>query len=181
MRLFFAVPFTEEIRGKLCDVIQTLRPCCQRGRFTRPENLHLTLAFLGECSPRQTAAAKDALQGVEGEPFFLHIGGMGCFRRPEGDLYWAGVERSPGLLKICDSLSRELRKHGFHMESRPYRPHLTLVRQAVLTEDCDRSAFVVPLMDMKVEVLCLVRSERFRSGPVYTRIAEKNLTEEKAG
>ncbi len=177
MRLFYAVNFEEEVRDRLCGVIRGLRPCCEGGRFTRPENLHLTLVFLGECPPGRLAAAKEALAAVDAGPFVLRIGGMGCFRRQGGDLYWAGVERTPALLQVYRQLCAALRGRGFRLEARAYRPHLTLVRQAVLKEGCDRGAFTVPAMKMQVRKISLMRSDRTASGPVYTELAAQRLGE----
>lgn len=177
MRLFFAVRFSEQIKDRLCGVLENLRPCCAEGRFTLRENLHLTLVFLGEITLERLPAVRAAMNAVSAEPFPLHIGGMGCFQRNGGDLYWAGVERTPALCSLYDSLCVELQKRGLQTDSRPYRPHLTLVRQAVLSEGCDRSAFVVPTMQMKVEKFSLMKSERVNNRLLYTEIGSKNLEE----
>lgn len=175
MRLFFAVTFPSEIKDRLCAVMENLRPCCAEGRFTLRENLHLTLVFLGEIPNEKLPAVQAAMEATSADPFPLHIGGMGCFRRNGGDLYWAGVERTQPLCSLYDSLSAELQKRGFTAESRTYRPHLTLVRQAVLTEGCDRSAFTVPVMKMNVEKFSLMKSERVGGRLLYTEIGSKNL------
>jgi 2'-5' RNA ligase len=175
MRVFFAVRLSEEIQDRLCSVLHRLRPCCAKGRFTPRENLHVTLVFLGETAPERLPETRAAMEAVSAEPFSLHIGGMGCFRRSGGDLYWAGVERSAPLCRLYDSLCGELQKRGFPTDDRPYRPHLTLVRQAVLSEGCDRGAFVVPAMRMKVEKFSLMKSEQAGGRRLYTEIGAKNL------
>lgn len=175
MRLFFAIRLSEKIQDKLCEVLQNFRPCCEEGHFTLRENLHLTLAFLGETSMEKFPMVQAAMEATSAEPFELHIGGMGCFHRNGGDLYWAGVERTLPLCSLYDSLCTELQKQGFSMDSRPYRPHLTLVRQAVLKDGCDRSAFVVPPMQMQVEEFSLMKSERMEGKLLYTEVGTKRL------
>lgn len=177
MRLFFAVRFPEKIQDKLCEVLQNLRPCCAEGHFTLRGNLHLTLVFLGETASEKLPAVQEAMEATSAQPFLLHIGGMGCFHRSGGDLYWAGVERTAPLCGLYDSLCAELQKRGFKIDSRLYRPHLTLVRQAVLADGCDRSAFVVPTMQMRVEKFSLMKSERIGGRLLYTEIGSKNLEE----
>jgi len=64
MRLFIAQNFTPETKSRLLTLRDDLRAQSTRGNFSLPENLHLTLAFLGECDAQQTAAAKQAMTAV---------------------------------------------------------------------------------------------------------------------
>jgi 2'-5' RNA ligase len=61
MRLFVAINFNDDTRSRLLALGEEIRSHSVRGNFSAPENLHLTLAFLGECDPQQTAAAKAAI------------------------------------------------------------------------------------------------------------------------
>ncbi len=160
MRMFIAVLFPEEVKDGLCAAMDEMRPLCAKGVFTRRDNLHLTLAFLGEAGPAQAESARLALKAVGAGPFSLQIGGIGCFRRPGGDIYWAGVEKNRPLAGLRESLRGELRARGLPVEDRPFHPHLTLVRQAVLKSGCDRRALSVPVMRMRVEKISLMESRR---------------------
>lgn len=177
MRLFFALEFGDTVKDALCEAMDRIRPCCEQGRFTPRANLHLTLVFLGEVPPERLAEARRAMEEVPATSFPLQIGGMGCFRQRGGYLYWAGVERSAPLLALHDSLCGRLRKRGFHVEEQVYRPHLTLVRQAVLKEDCDRSALTVPVLQSKAERFGLMLSERKDGCQVYTELFGRALTD----
>ena len=84
MRLFVAVNFTDQVKHSLLDGICSLRTQASRGNFTREENLHLTLAFLGET--KEVVTAKYALTQYRCQPFILTV--AGCVRF--GDLWWAG-------------------------------------------------------------------------------------------
>ena len=178
MRLFFAFRLDEAVRDALCTAMERMRPCCAQGRFTPRGNLHLTLVFLGEVPPERLRDAESAMEEVSAECFTLQIGGMGCFRQRGGYLYWAGVERSTPLLSLYNSLCGKLTERGFRLEEKAYRPHLTLVRQAVLREECDRSAFTVPVLQSRVDSFSLMLSERGNGGPVYTEIGTRKLREE---
>ncbi len=178
MRLFIAVLFSEEIKDSLCTAMEKMRPCCARGVFTRRDNLHLTLAFLGENGPEQAESARAALKAVRAEPFWLQIGGIGCFRREGGDIYWAGVEKSQALGSLYDTLKAELRARNLRTEDRPFHPHLTLARQASLSGGCDRRAFSVPVMRMRVEKISLMESRREDGRLVYL---EKDFQKLKGG
>lgn len=175
MRLFYAIPLEQRIQREFGRAMDGMRPCFQRGRFSPEENLHVTLAFLGETPPERLKPAREALDAVSARPFPLCVGGIGCFRRPGGDIYWAGVERTPALCRVHDSLCRELKGRGFPLEKRPFRPHLTLVRQAVLNTGCTRGALAIPTMRMQVSSLCLMLSERGEKSMKYTAIHEIKL------
>jgi 2'-5' RNA ligase len=170
-----------EIRETLEEVIQRLRPCCESGRFTKTENMHLTLAFLGEIPAEKVDLARRAMDAVNAETFLLHVGGFGYFRREGGNIFWAGVERSDPLVSLHRQLNAQLRGCGFTLERRGFRPHLTLARQAVLKQEYDHSAFVVPAMKMPVEKFTLFQSERpggkLRYTPVYVKTLSGEETE----
>ncbi|MCI1965294.1 MAG: RNA 2',3'-cyclic phosphodiesterase [Oscillospiraceae bacterium] len=177
--MFIAVALSPEIRDTLEDVIQRLRPCCESGRFTKAENLHLTLTFLGEVSAAKAELAREAMDAVSVFPFPLHVGGFGYFRRQSGDIFWAGVERSEPLSFLHRQLSSQLRSRGFSLERRGFRPHLTLARQAALKQEYDHGAFVVPAAKMLVEKITLFQSERPGGKLCYTPVYEKMLSQEK--
>ena len=85
MRLFLAIQLSPAVREALLTAQDALRRQ-GRGSFPPPENLHLTLAFLGEAE--DPARARAALSEVSCRPFSLAVGGPpGHF----GDLWWAGV------------------------------------------------------------------------------------------
>lgn len=180
MRLFIAIALSREIGNTLDGVIRKLRSCCESGRCVRASNLHLTLAFLGETAPERVAQVREAMDRAAVPPFLLHIGGLGCFRRGSGDIFWAGVERSDALTELHRRLSLQLRKRGFPPERRVFRPHLTLARQAILKREYDHDAFVVPAMRMPVKKIALMKSERPEGKLVYTPMYEKMLLREDA-
>ena len=69
MRLFIAINFSDKTRSRLLALRDELRLHSERGNFTAPENLHLTLVFLGECDDRQTAAAASSGKRPAVSPF----------------------------------------------------------------------------------------------------------------
>ena len=131
MRLFVAINFNSDTKDRLsalCDELRTVS-CC--GRYSLPENLHLTLVFLGECDAKQTAAAKAAMDAVTLDPFDIYVDRIGCFKRNGGDIWWAGVRENMILLDIHKKLSAGLRANGLAVEERKYNPHITLGREVV--------------------------------------------------
>ena len=74
MRLFIAINFNDMTRARLIALRDELRDKAVYGRFSPSENLHLTLAFLGESDAKQTAAAKAVMDAVNFDPLIVTIG-----------------------------------------------------------------------------------------------------------
>lgn len=130
MRLFIAINFNDQIKDSLCETMQKLKNVSVRGNFVRRENLHLTVAFIGETL--EIGKVKQAMDKVSAEPFDLKLSGFGKFQRDRGDIYWVGVEQNANLFLVYNQLLRELSHAGFAIEKRDYKPHLTLGREVVL-------------------------------------------------
>ncbi len=180
MRLFIAINFTDEMKEQLSGTIRHLKEYAVQGNFTRNENLHLTLAFIGETA--RVNEVKQAMNGIWAESFLLNISGLGKFRRDGGDIYWKGAEKTPELLSVYQQLFQVLTAMGFHLENREYKPHLTLGREVILQEGFDKNAFEkeIPKMSMKVEKISLMKSERINGKLVYTEIYAKTLEQKPA-
>ena len=121
MRLFIAVQFSRQVHQAILRAQETLLGD-GTGQMTPPENLHLTLAFLG--LTENIPAAVNALEQIQAHPLLLTVQGIGHF----GNLYWAGVQKSPQLCALAESLHQKLIKNGFSLEDRDFIPHLTLCR-----------------------------------------------------
>ena len=159
MRLFIAINFDDNIRNALEEMQESMRRQGFRGNYTRTENLHLTLAFIGEHGDPD--AVNEALTSVPAEPFRLALRGYGNF----GNLYWAGLEDSDKLSAYVKRLRRALAEHGIPFD-RKYSPHITLVRQA----SAELPRLRVPSVSMEVRRISLMRSERGKNGMNYTEI-----------
>ncbi len=131
-RTFVAVDLGAEARTYLAREIARLSRALPSVRWTNPESLHLTLAFLGELDDERLAlveaAAREAARAVK--PFTLHVAGLGTFGRPYApSVVWAGVSGNVRrLIALHVALAAELEARGFPHEARPFSPHLTLAR-----------------------------------------------------
>lgn len=170
MRLFYAINFDDTFRAALSARTDALRTAAERGRFTRPENLHLTLAFLGE-TPRRSDAA-NVLHRLRAGRLTLKLDRLGCFARPGGDIWWAGLADCPALLALHRQLNDALQGAGFAMDDRPFRPHITLGREVVLR---GAPPAVLPSASMEVARLSLMRSDRAGGQLRYTEVAGLDL------
>ncbi|MDR0523983.1 MAG: RNA 2',3'-cyclic phosphodiesterase [Candidatus Methanoplasma sp.] len=168
-RLFIAVCFGAETTGRLAALRDEIRSASRRGRFAPDGNLHLTLAFLGECGAVEAALAADAMRSIAFEPFYAAIDRIGRFRRADGDLWWAGLREDAPLMSLHRRLSERLRDAGFGAEGRRYSPHVTLGRGV----RSDMAPRAVEPFGEAVRSILLMRSDPAEGGRSYSVVRER--------
>ena len=166
MRLFIAVNFTGKTRSQLLDLCDELRSKSECGRYSLPENLHLTLIFLGDCDAKQTAAVKTVIDAADFDLFEITIDCVGRFKRKGGDLWWAGVRENKVLADLQRNLTFGLCSNGFNLEKRKYSPHITLAREIIT----DISPWMIEPFGETVSRIDLMKSERLNGKLTYTSI-----------
>jgi 2'-5' RNA ligase len=161
----------------LAGIQEALRHCLRAVKWVEPENLHLTLKFLGEVPQEQIPAVQEALDRVarQHSPLEPEVSGLGAFpdsRRPR--VVWAGVtEGREALIRLALHLNRELAHLGIAAEARPFAGHVTLgrIRQlqpAPLLERQMQACSGARFGRRPVSEFCLVQSLLRPAGPVYT-------------
>ena len=133
MRLFFAVPLSPVLRGEAVRAAETLRAGMPGKGVTwsRPETMHVTLAFLGDVNeaylPEVEAAGRDAAAMA---PFELRLGSMGRFpERGPVRVLWVGFQTgAEELAELHGRLRRALAVRGMELEARSFSAHVTLGR-----------------------------------------------------
>jgi len=130
MRLFVALPISSQLRERLALFLGELRQTDANPRWARPENLHVTLKFIGPFAGEQLGEIARALEKVAPRPpIALEIRGMGFFpndRRPA--VAWAGIEAPPELAALAAQVDEALAPCGIARDKRAFLPHLTLAR-----------------------------------------------------
>ncbi len=126
MRLFISINFDDNTKQNMLAVQRRLKSR-GRGRFTSPDNLHLTLAFLGDVPEGEISALKAVMDGIEFPVMKLRFDRIGCFRR-DSELWWIGISEDPALMRLQKQLISGLRAAGFSPDSKRFRPHITLAR-----------------------------------------------------
>ena len=179
MRVFFAILLPESIKNALCDAIALLRQVSLKGHFTRRDNLHLTLAFVGEVAAERTDALSEAMESITVNSFSLRFGHFGCFHKNGRDIWWVGVEHNKSLQTAYHELAVSLKRKGFPFEDLPYVPHLTLGREIITAPGFDREAIAmtIPPMDMRADRLSLMQSCQVNGSLAYMELRHHMLTE----
>lgn len=179
-RLFIALLFDEETKDRLCGAAEFLASHLRGGHTTGRENLHLTLAFLGETE--RGAEIRRAMEEARGPAFDYRIRGSGRFPRGDGSVFWVGVAAPEELYRLYNRLSAALAAHSFRLEERPFKPHLTLGREIITDETFDPKEMekLLPEKPLHAGKISLMKSERVAGKLTYTEIYSVKL-EEKEG
>lgn len=126
MRFFVAIPLSEELKKKLKELQNTLPSDI---RAQTPDQMHLTLRFLGETSAAKAETLKAQLKTIRSPAFELAIKGIGTFpANGKPKVIWAGVEKDALLMKLQKSIEKICVNTGFKPERRAFTPHITMGR-----------------------------------------------------
>lgn len=125
IRLFVAIELPASLRERLW------RACCDvpGARWTEPEQMHLTLRFVGEVDELVFRDVEAALDEVRAAPFDLRVHGVGHFPpRGEPRVLWAGLARSEPLVALQKRVEAAVERGGVPRDGRRFSPHVTLAR-----------------------------------------------------
>lgn len=163
MRLFISLQFTDEFKKTFLDLSDYLKKNEIGGRFTKAENLHLTLAFIGDYpEPRDILEIIDEsdFKGTE-----ISLKGWGTF----GDLLWIGLDKNEYLDRYVKRLRHMLAENSIPFDKKPFRSHITLIRD-MFTSKNGMPEIIIPDTKLYIENVSLMRSERGKKGMNYTEI-----------
>ena len=165
MRLFIAILLEGAIRDSLLHLQEHWYQLGVRGHLVSSENLHLTLAFIGEYGNPDKVI--DAISSVSFQPFTIQLNGAGNFH----DAYWAGITPNESLLGCVRKIRRALAERDILYDRKKFAPHITLVRKGELPFSMDKMLENLPTSTMDVSEISLMRSDRGKNGMIYTPIS----------
>jgi 2'-5' RNA ligase len=183
VRAFIAIEVPAQMQRAIADSTAALKSALPKPliRWVVPQNVHLTLKFLGDVSP---ASLEKLVEILEEEVcsysmFSLSVGGLGTFpspRRPR--VIWIGLETPPALQALWRGVETVAARLGFTPEERPFSAHLTIGRvgQNASALDLQRirsmleSTKVGTLGTFRVEAVHIFKSDLLPGGSVYTHL-----------
>lgn len=178
IRSFIALSLPESVRSQLVLAQYTL----PLPRKVEPENMHLTLVFLGKLANPDLEEVHSALEMLRAPGFSLRLQGIGLFGGARPHNLHAQVIPQPGLEHLQAKVVQAVRKAGVAVESRRFVPHVTLGRFKPEEVDVPRLARAVAQASLfrtdafEVAEFGLYRSVLTRSGPTYDALAHYPLT-----
>lgn len=124
-RLFVAIDLPDEVKAQLAALCSGIN----EARWVKPEQMHLTLRFIGEMSDTEVEAIKMALGAVHAAPFAFYLKGVGQFP-PKGSasVIWAGMKAPVELERLHREIETSLVKLGHKPADMSFSPHITLAR-----------------------------------------------------
>ena len=181
IRSFIAIELDDEITSqldKLCQRIRSQFDLDDRSiKWARPEQIHLTLKFLGDVEDKLIPSLCEAITRTASQfkPFEFQIDTCGCFPpRGSARVLWAGLsEKHQFLQTLHQSLDTHLQKIGFARESRPVTAHLTLARikntkTGHQAKNILKNIGPLTLPSQWVNQLTLFHSQLSKQGPQHT-------------
>ena len=169
MRLFIALPVTADVRRALEDTQTALRRSGARGRFTPPENWHMTLIFLG--SVPDPAPVIGAMRGIDPVRTELVFDRLTMF----GSVLVALFRPDDAADRYVRALRAALDGAGIKYDRKAFRPHITLCRDAAFPPSLRLEACEAALRSVRLptDKVCLMRSDLSEKTPKYTVLFTK--------
>lgn len=125
IRLFVAIELPEDVRGRVAALCGGV----PGAKWVKPENLHLTLRFIGEVPEDRFHDIDAALAQIRAPAFEVELDGVGCFPpRGQARVLWVGVTKNGALAHLYGKVESALVRTGLKPEGRKYSPHVTLAR-----------------------------------------------------
>jgi 2'-5' RNA ligase len=187
IRAFVAANLDQESIARVQAVQRQLDKCLPPNlvRWTRPDQLHLTLRFLGNVAVEQVEALKAALtpaSAVTG-PLQLALAGLGCFPSPQRpSVIWLGLEGDvQGLARLQARIEGDIGEFGSHSEDRAFKAHLTIGRvkgfgpQVRPIGEVIQTQTIGTLTRWTLREVTLMRSQLSPKGSTYTELSRVPL------
>ena len=174
IRCFIAVEVPTAVKHQLAKIQE--RNQLSELAWVKPENIHLTIKFLGDiCQADQPKIEKSLTEiANQHQSFMIKIGSLGAFPNFfQPKVIWAGIEKNRDtIVALAYQINKALGTIGYPIEKRPFIPHVTLarVRPPVNMKKISSHQFhEIPLVSVKQ--ISLMQSRLLPSGPVYDRLS----------
>ncbi|TAM41821.1 RNA 2',3'-cyclic phosphodiesterase [bacterium] len=179
MRAFIAIELTQSIKDHLSKIQDELKPGLPKAGWVKPQNLHLTLKFLGDISSHQLEEIKRIIAetSLEFTPFKIKLDDLGVFPGlRNARIIWAGITQDALIKQLAGSLETKLAGIRIAEEKRGFSSHITMARvkipinPAVLERELGKAKndLVYANLEFNAEGITLFESVLGPNGPAYT-------------
>ena len=169
VRLFFALWPTDDIRRAMWKTGARLQDVWG-GRRMKPDTLHMSLVFLGDTPAERLDELRTLAARMQGRVHALSFRQAACWRHNKVG-YLSPEDTPPALIQLVSALEEGLEAGGFRFDQRPYKPHVTLLRNT----RCTTQVMFEPI-DWRPEEFVLVASDLTEHGPVYQLLGRWKLS-----
>jgi 2'-5' RNA ligase len=148
-------------------------------KLVKPQNIHMTMRFLGNISPPMVDSIHEEMKKISFAPFNVEIKGLGVFPKIKyARVIWAGIRKGADeLTNVFNQLEPLLRKLGFKPDSKGFSPHLTIARVKTGRNKAELIQRIQELADyefgiVRADCLRLKKSVLTPKGPIYSTLRE---------
>ena len=179
MRLFIGIALPEAVRGKLA-VLQSGLP---GAKWAKPENLHLSLRFIGDMDRRGAEDIDSALRDILVPSFDLNLSGLGCFEsKGRVRALWVEAVKADHLKRLHEKIESAVVRAGQEPERRKFKSHITLARFKGGSSNERIGSYIehnnyIHAGPFTVDRFTLFRSHLGGEGSVYESLADYDLFE----
>ncbi len=170
MRLFIAIDLNFEMKEELLYLSSQIKANSEKCSVTKQDNLHLTLAFIGESNEKDKIIS--ALRNVSFPEFSLTLQGLGSFSNRGEKLVYAAMRKNNTLLSLQKDISNALKNNGIDFDKKAFKPHITIARRTVPKNGFEISSVKPQEISSPVKAFYLYSSDLSGRAPVYTKLAE---------
>jgi len=188
MRTFIAIELPKEIKDSLARLQEQLKLAQADTKWVAPENIHLTLKFLGERDDKKVEKIKQVMDEIatRNKSFQIRISLLGAFPKIDSPrIIWVGIDKGDSETKqIAQELETEIAKVGIPKEDRPFSSHITIGRTRSnlnlknLVQELKKleGIFEQENQEFNTTKITLFKSTLTPIGPIYERLKEFPLT-----
>ena len=183
IRCFIALPLPGKIISRISDLQNRLKKSGENIKWTPPENIHITLKFLGDLTPDQIWETKGRLSmaAQHAPPFSLKAAGIGFFPGAKNArIVWTGIQGDArALSRFHETIHRRLNMCPSHR--RPFKSHVTLGRARGRIPAETAAKWLSQWHEFQTPIgLChdmaLFKSDLKKTGAIYTPLATWRLS-----
>jgi 2'-5' RNA ligase len=180
IRAFFAFDINSDlVLKRLSEVQKTLINTGADLKLVEPQNIHVTMRFLGDIAPDIVDAIYEEMKKVTFKPFDIELKGLGAFPTLKyARVVWIGIQKGATELKgVFDQLEPRLQRLGFRPDPKGFSPHLTIARVKSGRNKAELAKQVEEMADyecgmIKADYLKLKKSVLTPKGPIYSTLKE---------
>ncbi len=187
VRTFVAVLIDEDLRNRIAEVQSRIKKLAPDVKWVAPENLHVTLKFLGnvreDLLPEVFSAVERAVCGRK--PFLVSFSGVGAFPNARrARVVWIGLEEGEDRLReLAASIDENLAKLNFEKEGNEFKAHITIgrVKTSKFLGELAKGVAEVDARNLgvqRVSSVAVMRSDLRREGPIYTPLKVIELSQQ---
>jgi 2'-5' RNA ligase len=181
LRAFLAIDIDEQLFDKIREIQDSLIQIKDDLRLVPPENIHITLEFLGNIHPSIVDEISQIMQTVKLEPFNLEFKGVGIFNPKFIRVVWIGTgDGSNNAISLAEDLKKKLKTLGMKITKKKFTPHATIARVKSKRNTRELVRSIQELSEIKIGAMMvtsfkLKKSELRRGGPIYTDLKIRQL------